>query len=114
LGLAEWRAFRDLHGKPDEEEKDKEEEKEVVVVVRGNSSHKCKAGWWAAAATLLGGGRHCLVGDGGGKEFEGERKVGEMKIWAEKCSAIVLNFFFFKPKLTSEIVAFGCNQRPRF
>jgi len=108
LGLAEWRAFRDLHGKPDEEEKDKEEEKEVVVVVRGNSSHKCKAGWWAAAATLLGGGQRCLVGDGGG------RKVGEMKIWAEKCSAIVLNFFFFKPKLTSEIVAFGCNQRPRF
>jgi hypothetical protein len=76
LGLAEWRAFRDLQGKPDEEEEDEEEEKEVVVVVRGNNSHKGKAGWWAAAATLLGGGRRCLVGDGGGKVFGGERKVG--------------------------------------
>jgi len=47
-----------------------------VVVVKGNNSHKSKAGWWAAAATLLGGGRHCLVGDGGGKEFGGESKVG--------------------------------------
>jgi hypothetical protein len=31
----------------------------------------------AAAATLLGGDRRCLVGEGGGKEFGGERKMGE-------------------------------------
>jgi hypothetical protein len=46
LGLAEWRAFRDLQGKSGEEEEEEEDEeeveKEVVVIVRGNNSLKGK------------------------------------------------------------------------
>jgi hypothetical protein len=57
----------------------------------------------AAAATLLGGDRRCLVGEGGGKEFGGERKMGENENLGERNDVIV-----------SKIVAFGCNQRPGF
>ena len=47
MGLAEWRAFRDLQGKSGDEEEEEEEdeeeiEKEVVVVVLGNNSLKGK------------------------------------------------------------------------